>query len=388
MAGVGCSLVLWGAVAWGGDWSILGPEGAPTGQQIAVEAVFGPASGWRPARVETDPAALGAVAEEALRYLRTRAEADPLAVQPGMLAELGVTLRDVEETLALIAETARTAPERLSDPAWLAAHFDAYTWTPDRASAAARGLSLPASQLRLTRYLVYQQPGRLSPEGEFRHALYAPPRDEAGLSVEAAEARRDGLLRYRYTRAEVMGGIYGPGGAAEGLAEPLVWLTRQGVYEAIMQGTVEVILPDGSRRLFNVDRANGMPYDPAIRDPGQQRRYWYFAEVEGVMGWGPERAHKVALQTMVAVAVDVYNLGLGKLVALERGGTVRLAILADTGGAFQPNLFQLDLFTGSYPSKAAFEAATKALGGTAAATILVRRRPVPPPPPDGVQPTP
>ena len=355
-------------------WTLLGQQGAPTAEERDAAALFAPAEGWAPARVETDPAALGAVAAEALRYLRTRGEADPLAVHPGILGELGVTLGDVEATLELIVETAAQHPERLSDPAWIAAHFTSYAWTPDARGAQERGVRLYGDRIRLTRYLVYEMAGREAPEGAYRYALYAPPRDEAGLSMEEAAARAGELLRFRYTRAEVMGGVYAEGGAAAGQAEPLIWLTRRGVYEAIMQGTVEVILPDGRRRRFNVDRANGMPYDPAIRDPSQQRRYWYFAEVEGVMGWGPERAHKVALQPMVSVAGDVHNLGLGKLIALERDGVVRLAVLADTGGAFQPNLFQLDLFTGSYPSKEAFNAATGHLGGSARASVLVRRR--------------
>lgn len=369
-------------------WPLLGPDGAPTGRDVQPAELFVPGPvDWSGHAVEADPAALGAVARDTLRYLREQGAEDPLAVQAGLLAEQGVTLRDVEDTLAYIAYVAEEAPERLSDPAFWSREFTMYAWRPDRQGAQERGLALPADQIRVTRYLVYQLPGSLERTEAHRYALYRYPSDEAGLSQEAAEARSGELTRFRHTRADVIGGVFEPGGAAEGAAEPLVWLTREGVYEAMMQGTVEVILPDGQRRLYNVDRSNGMPYDPAIRSADRQKRYWYFAEVDGVMGWGPDREHKVRLAPGAAVAGDVYNLGLGKLVAIERGGVVRLAVLADTGGAFQPNLFQLDLFTGAFPSREAFQAATWRAGGPSEAVILIRRRPFAPDP-QGPMPTP
>jgi len=364
---------LWALASAAAAWPLLGPEGAPTGREVEPAAMFAEASpDWSARQIEADPEALAAVARETLRYLRTQQAADPLAVQPGMLAELGLTLADVEATLDYIVEVAESSPERMSDPAFWSEEFVRYTWAPDQVGAKARGQSLPADQIRVTRYLVYQLPGSLERTDTHRHALYAIPRDEAALSAEDAE-KNPGLARFQHTRAEVIGGVYEAGGAAEGAAQPMVWLTRRGVYEAMMQGTVEVILPDGQRRLYNVDRSNGMAYNPTIRDQNRQVRYWYFAQVDGIMGWGPERAHKIQIAPHAAVAGDVYNLGLGKLVALERHGIVRLAVLADTGGAFQPNLFQLDLFTGAYPSKEAFQEATWRAGGPSKAVILIRR---------------
>ncbi|MFT4975091.1 MAG: hypothetical protein ACI8S6_000978 [Myxococcota bacterium] len=378
---------LWG-LASALAWPLLGPDGEPTGREVSAEALFieGGAP-WKPAQIEADPAALAAVARDTLRYLRERAAADPLAVQPGVLSELGVTLQDVEETLAYIAHIAETTPEQLSDPGFWSREFTMYAWRPDLDAARERGLSLASDQIRVTRYLVYQLPGSSERTSAFPHALYAVPRDEAGLSIDEAEARAAELTRFRHTRPAVIGGVFEAGGDEEGGAEALVWLTRKGVYEAMMQGTIEVTLPDGQRRLYNVDRSNGMAYDPAVKDSNRQQRYWYFAQVEGVMGWGAERAHKVRLEPGVAVAGDVYNLGLGKLIAIERGGVARLAVLSDTGGAFQPNLFQLDLFTGAFPSREAFQAATWRAGGPSRAIILVRRRPHVPTV-DAPQPTP
>ena len=378
----------WLGIASALAWDLLGPEGQPTERTLPASALFAPVTpDWGGQAISVDPEALAAVARDALRYIRARRLADPLAVQPGMLAELGVTMRDVEDTLAYIAQVAETEPDRLSEPDFWSREFTLYAWRSDQEGARERGMSLAADRIRVTRYLVYQISGSPERTEVHRHALYAVPRDEAGLSLEDADARAEELTRFQHTRAEVLGGVFEPGGAAEGASEPLVWLSREGVYESLMQGTVEVQLPDGQRRMFNVDRPNGMAYDPSIRSPGQQARYWYFAEVDAVMGWGAERAHKVRLAPGAAVAGDVYNLGLGKLVALERHGTLRFAVLADTGGAFQPNLFQLDLFTGAFPSRAAFQEATWQSGGPSRVVILVRKRRFAPDP-EGAQPAP
>lgn len=356
-------------------WPLRGPEGVTLEQDVDAAQIFAAQTLSSTARIDTDPDALAQVAATTLAYLRTRASDDPLAVHPGLLGELGVTLRDVERTLETIIHLAQTDPDALTDPAQLAERFVYYRWRPDRAAAAARGIQLPADRIRMTRYLVYQFPGSPTKTATYTHALYAPPHDEGGMSRAEADARTEKGMRHQYTRGEVMSGVYEPNGAAAGGAAPLVWLTRRGVYEAMMQGTIEVTLPDGRTQMFNVDRPNDMPYVPSVRDPSKQDRYWYFAPVAGVMGWGEDRAHKVALQPLVSVAGDVYNLGLGKIVALERGGVMRLAVLADTGGAFQPNLFQLDLYTGAYPSTSAFQTATRDLPATPQAGILIARRP-------------
>lgn len=358
-----------------GAWPLRGPGNAVLDRTIEVtELLAEQEASFVGTSVVVDPAALAAVAASALDYLDHPPEADTGGVHAGMFAELGVSLDDVRATLAFVirtaAEDAQSGQNRLSDPVFLEDNFRFIRWSPDQAGAVERGHSLPADHIRLTRYLVYQQLGSPERTDTHRHALYAVPADDA--------------CRTRYTRMAVIGGIYddNPDGCS---ADPLVWLTRRGVFEAMMQGTIEVELPDGHTALYNVARPNEMPYDPTIRDPAKQNRYWYFAEVDGVMGWGPAPPHKVRLQPMAAVAGDVYNLGLGKLIALQSDGELRLVVLSDTGGAFQPNLFQLDIFVGSYPSREAFSAGTRHLPSTVAAGVLVWTPTVTVP--DGQQPT-
>lgn len=341
-------------------WPIAGADGRPTGREVPAAQFFSP--GDLPAgTVVTDPAALGRVAASALDRLQA-APLDRPGMGPGLFSELGVDRERVERTLAFVVrvaqEDAGQPVQRLQDPAFLAEHFEALTWWSDVDGAAERDIALSPEQIRLTRYLVFQAEGRESPQGPYRHALYAPP-----VGVEPTA----------FTRQEVMAGVYEAGGIAEGAAEPLVYLTVQGLYDALMQGTIEVRLPSGARRLFNVSVHNGHPYRPTVRDPSAQTRYWYFQESRVVSGWA-----STSLEPWVSVAGDVYNLGLGKLVALQTSsaaGTpeLRLAVLADTGGAFQPNLFQLDYFVGSHASRAAFRAATGHFPDRVPARVLLLR---------------
>ena len=298
----------------------------------------------------TDPAALAAVAADALRYLDQARGLDPLAYVPA----------EVRETLALVVG----AGEQLRDPSFLTRCFEARRWVPDS--------DRWGGQIRLTRYLVFEVEGRSAPDEAHGFALYALPRDEAGLSPEQARGQADRLTRFRYTRQEIANGVFLTGGAAEGAAEPLVWLTHQDHEQALMQGTTAVQLPDGVH-LFNVHRDNGIPYDRGLTDSTLQRRYWYFREVDRVGGWGMDPLDKITLQPMAAVAGDLPGLGLGRLLALRSADGLRLVVLADTGGAFAQNLHQLDLYSGIFPDRAAFRDATASVGDTAEAWVLVRR---------------
>ncbi len=317
---------------------------------------------------------LGAVAADTLRTLT----AAP-GVGPGLPgAFTGPTA--VADTLAFVArvttEDAATGADRLADPSFLAACFDTWRWVPD--------VPRPGEALRLTRYLVYAVDGRLTPDATHDHALWAVPRDEAGLSVTEAAARGGALDRFRYTRQDVSAGVYRDGGAAAGRADPLVWLTHANHEEALMQGTIAVTVPsppagntagatNPAPRLYNVHRDNGIPYQRGVTDTRQQRRYWYFRAMDAVRGWGPEPVPGPSLRPFVAVAGDLDALGFGRLLALRSADGLRLVVLADTGGAFTGNLHQLDLYTGVHPSRAAFDTATAGVGETAAAWVMTAR---------------
>lgn len=355
-------------------WSVRGPEGAMSAQMVDGTRLFVPETGpWTGAATATPAADLGAAAQSALDWLAAEKARDPLAAHAGLLGERGVSLERVERTLAFVARVAREdkgqAKQRLEDPAFWAEHFEFYAWKAKAAGGA-------DDRIRLTRYLVYQVRGSLTRGEHFDTALYSVPEDEAGLTLSQAEAKKETLTRFKYDRPTVLSGIYEEGGAAQGRAFALVYLSRADALQAQLQGTIEVRLDDGSTRLFNVDRPNGFPYEKGATLE-KQPRYWYFRPVDGVLGYGPEPSRKVKLVAGASLAGDVYNLGLGKLVALSWAGpggrVVKLAVLGDTGGAFQPNLGQLDLLAGFFPSKEAFLEATKGIPDRVDAGLLLLR---------------
>ena len=140
-----------------------------------------------------------------------RAHADDPAVGPALLGDLGVTSNRCStpstSSRRSPAQTCATARppvrRRLPRRAFRRLALDA-----DRSAAEARGVKV-TEDIRLTRYLVYEQPGALEETDTFTHALYAAP-DEPG----------DGSHSLRYTRQQVVAGVFEPGGEAHGLAKP------------------------------------------------------------------------------------------------------------------------------------------------------------------------
>lgn len=359
--------MLVGVAAAAHAYDLLGADATPTGRSVEVGAHFA-VGDLRSATVVSDPQAVGAVAREAARELLEQyAEGTPLATT-GALAEVGVGLRDVLDTLRLVSRVAEedrgAEHQRLADPEWLGANLRALDWRPDLEAASERGISLPPDQIRLTNYVVYESPACMQRGPGCDTALYALPDDEADGGPPG--------LRLRYTRMDVYAGVYEPGGEAEGRARPLVWMSREHANQALMQGSVIAVMPDGSRRVFNVHQNNAVPYDPKQKDMNRQARFWYFREVDGILG-----VEGIPLIPGAAVAGDVQDLGLGQLLGLTwtdaAGDHLRLVVLADTGGAFEPNLFQLDWLGGTFPSQQAWREWSKTVPSRVRAQILVRR---------------
>lgn len=359
----------WMILATAFGWEERGMDGEGTGRQLDPAAFFEPTvPAWRAAEVSTAPLDLGMVARQTASTIRRLRREGNLMAQPAMLGELGVSMDDVLKTLDLVSRVAYEdrgrAYQRLQDPAWIASRFWALRWRPDQQAAADRGIELYSDAIRLTKYVVYTVDGSPVKTDRFDTALYAVPRDESD--------GRPGV-RARLTRMDVYAGAFEEGGQAEGLARPLVWLTRDGSNQALLQGTIRVTMPSGASRLYNVHQNNGIAWDPTERNLNRQPRFWYFREVEAILG-----VEQTPLRPQAAVAGDVYNLGLGKLFALEwpgeHGPELHLVVLADTGGAFQPNLFQLDYLAGTFSSKAAYQRWAEETPARVPATLLVVRR--------------
>lgn len=329
--------------------------------------------------------ALCQVAENTTQYLSSNPD-DTFAVHQGSVFVEEVTLVRVEKTLRFLCETYRQdvrakRPSRLHDREFLKAHFDFYRWTPDKNTAnkladastndkkanLLRGI--PDQQILLTKYYTKLLNGSMTKTEEFDQALYALPYDEQGMSLQQAEQKQASLTRFAYTRQQIIEGAL----LTESLAEPLVWLSEEALHDVLLQGTGVLQIGDDIA-YYNVHRNNGIAYDYAIgkRD---QARYWYFAKVPSVMGYGETIDSKIAIEPQVTFAGNVAQLGLGKLFMVSfddnNKPTARLGVLADQGGAFDNNLFQLDLLVDSYRGWSDYYQANKGKSDYADAWLML-----------------
>ncbi|WOH36845.1 MltA domain-containing protein [Thalassotalea fonticola] len=335
---------------------------------------------------------LCAVANNTNTYInnhKTGSNTDPLAVHAGKLITADISLDRVQSTLNFICTTylsdVRTKQQsRLQNAEFLTQHFDFYRWYPDITTAvniskkstnAAKNrllTSIPDDQLFITKY--YTKLLKASPvkTTEFDQALYQLPFDEQGLTAAQAELKKDSLTRFKYTRQDIIQGKI----AEFNLAKPLVWISEAGLHDVLLQGT-GVLEVEGKTRYFNVHRNNGISYDYSI-GKSEQARYWYFAEVPSVMGYGQTLESKIAVKPQVTFAGNMADLGLGKLIMVNyplNGRSVsQMGILADTGGAFDNNRFQLDFLVDSYYGWADYHQANKHLPDYANTWIMLLKK--------------
>lgn len=326
---------------------------------------------------------LCSVAQATSAYLAQGEDYDPEAIHGGKLANIQVSPARIQRTLAFICQIQQEdrqqgRPSRLADPAFIEQAFERVRWHPDQAKAQSLSADkpllqrLPAERILLTKYYVRKAQGATQPSPSQPHALYGLPFDEAHLSLEEADRLKDQITRYRFGKQTILKGALNH---PTPLAPALTWLSRADLEGALLQGTA-VIENNGLRQYFNVHRNNGIAYD-RTRKPEEQERYWYFKEVPGVLGYGKDADYKIPIKPQVTVAGDLFQLGLGRLILLrtEEAGqpTYRLNILADTGGAFHDNLYQLDWLSGYYHGWEDYHAANRHISDYADAWFLLKR---------------
>lgn len=325
------------------------------------------------------------VSDNTQNYLREFQE-DEFAVHAGTTFNNQVTLKRVNETLAFICDTYRQdvrakRQSRLHDSTFVRDNFDFYRWKPDIKTAASFAQqstnvvksrllrNIPNDQIFLTKYYTKLLQASATKTEKFNQALYGLPQDEFGLSLEQTQKNKNKYLRYKFTRQEIIQGALD----SSELVQPLIWLTEEALHDVLLQGT-GVVNVDGKVRYFNVHRNNGIAYDYAI-GKREQARYWYFIEVPSIMGYGQKQENKIAIKPQVTFAGNVKQLGLGKLfmVSYERNNEMvaRMGILADQGGAFDNNLFQLDMLVDSYKGWQDYHQANKHLPDYASAWLML-----------------
>jgi hypothetical protein len=286
-----------------------------------------------------------------------RQSRDPKLSMSGILSTQGVTPADTIKTLDFAIETLKAdlkakRPSRLQDPNFIRKNFRTIKWS------AADPQKPEQSKIRITKYAVFTHPGSRTKTEKFDTALYS-------LKDPTAKPAP-------YTKQEVLSGIYEPGGKEAGNVEPIAYLTRDGLEEALMEGTVLIKFNDGTQGFFNVDRSNEIAYVKGL-DRKEQKRYWYFKPVDRIKGYGQVIGSKISIEPGVTFAGDVLNIGLGKLVVISSADGMRMGAIADTGGAFLPNLHQLDYLAGTFDGKAAFDQAARKLPEYVTAYFLIKK---------------
>lgn len=298
------------------------------------------------------------------KYFQDYAQEDPDISRNGILVTQNVTVQDVINTLdfminILQEDIANKRPTRLQDPNFINANFRVIKWT------AYKPENRKQQQLRITKYAAFTHPGSRTKTAKYNIPLYA-------LKPEFSNDQ----FYTKYTKQDVLSGIYEPGGKEHGKVEPLAYLTREGLEAALMQGTVLVNFTDGTKTFFNVDKNNGISYVRGL-NPKQQKRYWYFRQVDSIKGYGYKLDAKISIKPGVTFAGDVLNIGLGRIIVIEynqgRRKRLKMGILADTGGAFLPNLYQLDYLAGIFNSETEFNRYIRQLPEYANAYILVKK---------------
>ena len=323
------------------------------------------------------------VATETLKYIDKGQSYDPVAIHGGKIPGATVPVADIRATLLYICQIANEdkaagRKSRLTDPNFVQQHFSFVRWLPDQAGAAKLSKNkpllqkLPADKILQTKYFVKIADGSPVKTAEKNQALYGLPFDEAKLDLATADALGKQITRFQLGKQDIVRGAL----EKTPLRAPvLFWLSREGLEGALLQGTA--VVPSGQGyRYYNVHRTNGIPYD-RTKTPEQQQRYWYFKEVQSVLGYGKDADYKIPIKPEVTVAGDIPQLGLGKLILLAtpESGVMhyRLAILADTGGAFANNLFQLDWLSGYYRGWPDYFAANKHRGDYSQAYLLLKK---------------
>lgn len=316
---------------------------------------------------------LCATAKETLAYLNQSASYDPQVIHSGTMAP--IALARIKATLAFVCLN----KAKMNDPLFIQQHFDFIRWYPDLKRANQLSANklllqrLPANRILMTKYYVHLAKATKTATHKTPYALYALPKDETHLSLEQAETK-PALIRFRYGKQAILKG------ALNKKAVPvLAYLSREDLESALLQGTVVVDFGDGrGKKTFNVHRNNNIAYDRS-KGPYQQERFWYFKQVNGIKGYGKDADHKITINPEVTFAADLKQWGLGKLLLIQypdKSGTLitRAGIFADTGGAFEDNLYQVDYLAGSYPGNNAFSKATSHLPDYVAAYFMVLKQ--------------
>lgn len=292
--------------------------------------------------VNTDPLLLQHVVRDAIAFFDRYKETHHAVLAPSKLAKSQFSSAVAYTTLKYIDQIIEQdkkngGPYRICDDTFLRSNFGFLRWHGEKAAKHAQVPHVVQNEgaIKLTHYLIYKMIGSYKKTKKYAYPLFS---------------QKDKTQKITLTKQEIIQGSL----LNQELVEPMVWVTREALEEAMMQGTIILQMPDGIKRAFNVDTNNGYHYERHVpRD--QQKIYWFFRELtqENVQLL-VDRSFR---RKNVLFAGDLYHIGFGKIVAISyinkktNKQTLQLGVIGDTGGAFIKNAHHLDLFCGIYADK-------------------------------------
>ncbi len=343
---------------------------APTINQLNVTPYFSLNRQFVSAlKVDTDPKALKRAAKYALNSINNNKSFDRRSYSPYSFSRNFESLAKVKETLKFIIDIIKSdqrlnSAPRVLDPLFLNNYFKFIKWSGDRVSAAKHDKKIFNGAVYLTHYATFKLPGSYTKSKKYLHALYALV-NKSGNNVWIKKLSKQDVLAGKLDTTEY-----------KDKARPLFWVSRDGLEESLMQGSSIIKMPDGKEFIVSVDKNNGFAYDKTIKDRKNQKRYWYFRVIPRNKKF---KEYNIINLGGALFAGDVYNIGFGKIVAIryksKRTGKMemRLGVIADFGGAFVNNLYQLDFYGGVFNSKGNFYKWVSSMPRNVQAYILVKK---------------
>ena len=314
----------------------------------------------------TDPLALQQAVRDAQKFFDRYWKTHKPVIAPQPFSTQVLSANKVRDTLKFIDETIEEDKAsgifRIHDPVFLKQNLGFIAWKPDTAAAAKAGYhEVNGKKIRLTSYVIYRASGNYEKTPDFPCALHRLVNEKKRITL---------------TKQEILAGGLRDG--YEEKAEPLVWVARETLEEAMLQGTVLLAMPDGKERAFNVNISNGHRFDRKLRSLAQQKIYWFFLERKNEKSIKQllDRSHR---RTGVVFAGDLYSLGFGKVVGVQYYNAkteqheLRLGVLGDTGSAFERNLYHLDLFGGIMANKRELKSYLSNFPPTVKAFVVYRK---------------
>jgi len=365
-------MVLWNFNSYSQDVFHINNNGRVT-KEHDISRLFKPRENHiRTNQIITDPLVLQKAARYALSFFQRKNLSSIL--KPAVYNNNLLNKKQVKDTLNFIINVIENDKKnnrnyRILDSNFLNKYFRFIKWEPDILNASLNEQKMTKGKIKLTNYATFEVSGAYNKNKWHPYALY---------SIFSPYFRR--RERFKFTKQQIYNGVLNNPKYKRKI-KPLVWLSKQGVEEALMQGSVQVRMPNGKRRIFSVDTNNGYEYDKKLQKRIDQKRYWYFKEVTNNVKSSRIKNFGIAgIQDFggTVFAGDINNIGLGKIIAIRYRNNInkkiemRLGVLVDTGGAFVNNLYQLDYYAGTFNSRWSFNKWRAGLPDNVEAYILVK----------------